>query len=52
MVSVVALAIHNDEKSWPIDSIMVFTALSVSSTLRYPFLMPPIAVKSTSGDRD
>ncbi|KAF9933544.1 Multidrug resistance-associated protein 1 [Linnemannia zychae] len=51
IVAVSALAVYNKKRSGPIDSSVVFTALSIFNTLRYPFLMLPIAVKSTSGAR-
>ncbi|KAI1315909.1 Multidrug resistance-associated protein 1 [Mortierella claussenii] len=51
VVAVSALAVYNARRSGPIDSSVVFTALSIFNTLRYPFLMLPIAVKSTSGAR-
>lgn len=35
----------------PITATLVFTILSVLNTLRYPFLMLPMAVKSTAGAR-
>lgn len=49
IVAVSSLAVYNSKRSGPIDSSVVFTALSIFNTLRYPFLMLPIAVKSTSG---
>ncbi|KAF8946123.1 Multidrug resistance-associated protein 1 [Haplosporangium gracile] len=51
IVAVSSLAVYNSKRSGPIDSSVVFTALSIFNTLRYPFLMLPIAVKSTSGAR-
>ncbi|KAG0214931.1 Multidrug resistance-associated protein 1 [Mortierella sp. GBA30] len=51
VVAVTALAVYNAKRTGPIDSSIVFTALSIFNTLRYPFLMLPIAVKSTSGAR-
>ncbi|KAG0289698.1 Multidrug resistance-associated protein 1 [Linnemannia gamsii] len=51
IVSVSSLAVYNSKRTGPIDSSVVFTALSIYNTLRYPFLMLPIAVKSTSGAR-
>ncbi|KFH71738.1 hypothetical protein MVEG_02033 [Podila verticillata NRRL 6337] len=51
LVSVCSLAVYNSRRSGPLDSSVVFTALSIFNTLRYPFLMLPIAVKSTSGAR-
>jgi len=51
LVSVSSLAVYNSKRTGPIDSSVVFTALSIFNTLRYPFLMLPIAVKSTSGAR-
>jgi hypothetical protein len=49
IVAVSSLAVYNNRRTGPIDSSVVFTALSIFNTLRYPFLMLPIAVKSTSG---
>ncbi|KAF9903567.1 Multidrug resistance-associated protein 1, partial [Linnemannia zychae] len=51
IVAVSSLAVYNSKRTGPIDSSVVFTALSIFNTLRYPFLMLPIAVKSTSGAR-
>ncbi|KAF9937640.1 Multidrug resistance-associated protein 1 [Mortierella alpina] len=51
VVAVCSLAVYNAKRTGPIDSSVVFTALSIFNTLRYPFLMLPIAVKSTSGAR-
>ncbi|KAF9117765.1 Multidrug resistance-associated protein 1, partial [Mortierella sp. 14UC] len=51
IVAVASLAVYNSRRTGPIDSSVVFTALSIFNTLRYPFLMLPIAVKSTSGAR-
>ncbi|KAF9354132.1 Multidrug resistance-associated protein 1 [Mortierella sp. AD094] len=51
VVAVVSLAVYNGRRTGPLDSSVVFTALSIFNTLRYPFLMLPIAVKSTSGAR-
>ncbi|KAG0217774.1 Multidrug resistance-associated protein 1 [Mortierella sp. NVP41] len=51
IVAVSSLAVYNKRRSGLIDSSVVFTALSIFNTLRYPFLMLPIAVKSTSGAR-
>ncbi|KAF9109180.1 hypothetical protein BGX27_007889 [Mortierella sp. AM989] len=51
VVAVVSLAVYNGRRNGPLDSSVVFTALSIFNTLRYPFLMLPIAVKSTSGAR-
>ncbi|KAF9200136.1 hypothetical protein BGZ49_009662, partial [Haplosporangium sp. Z 27] len=48
VVAVVSLAVYNGRRHGPLDSSVVFTALSIFNTLRYPFLMLPIAVKSTS----
>lgn len=50
LVAVCSLAVYNSKRSGPLDSSVVFTALSIFNTLRYPFLMLPIAVKSTSGE--
>ncbi|KAG0333210.1 Multidrug resistance-associated protein 1 [Podila humilis] len=51
VVAVSALAVYNSKRTGPLDSSIVFTALSIFNTLRYPFLMLPLAVKSTSGAR-
>ncbi|KAG0082431.1 Multidrug resistance-associated protein 1 [Podila epicladia] len=51
LVSVCSLAVYNSQLIGELDSSVVFTALSIFNTLRYPFLMLPIAVKSTSGAR-
>ncbi|KAF9964122.1 Multidrug resistance-associated protein 1 [Mortierella alpina] len=51
VVAVCSLAVYNAKRTGPLDSSVVFTALSIFNTLRYPFLMLPIAVKSTSGAR-
>ncbi|KAK3846019.1 MAG: P-loop containing nucleoside triphosphate hydrolase protein [Linnemannia gamsii] len=51
IVAVSSLAVYNKRRTGLIDSSVVFTALSIFNTLRYPFLMLPIAVKSTSGAR-
>ncbi|KAG0028464.1 Multidrug resistance-associated protein 1 [Podila clonocystis] len=51
LVSVCSLAVYNSQLTGDLDSSVVFTALSIFNTLRYPFLMLPIAVKSTSGAR-
>lgn len=50
LVSVCCLAVYNSQLTGELDSSVVFTALSIFNTLRYPFLMLPIAVKSTSGE--
>ncbi|KAF9433312.1 hypothetical protein BGZ76_009620 [Entomortierella beljakovae] len=49
IVSVTALSVYNSKRDGPLDSSIVFTALSIFNTLRYPLLMLPAAVKSTSG---
>jgi hypothetical protein len=50
IVAVSSLAVYNSQRSGPLDSSVVFTALSIYNTLRYPFLMLPLAVKSTAGN--
>ncbi|KAG0259136.1 Multidrug resistance-associated protein 1 [Actinomortierella ambigua] len=51
VVALCSLAVYAATLNGELESSVVFTALSIYNTLRYPLLMLPIAVKSTSGAR-
>ncbi|KAG0329096.1 hypothetical protein BGZ99_003480 [Dissophora globulifera] len=51
VIILIALTIYDIRRVGQLSSSVVFTAVGIFNTLRYPFLMLPVAVKSTSGAR-
>ncbi|KAF9973091.1 Multidrug resistance-associated protein 1 [Actinomortierella ambigua] len=51
LVALCSLSVYAATLNGNLESSVVFTALSIYNTLRYPLLMLPIAVKSASGAR-
>ncbi|KAG0003754.1 hypothetical protein BGZ79_000079 [Entomortierella chlamydospora] len=51
IITAVSLVVYNARRNGPLESSVVFTALSIFNTLQQPIFMLPIAVKSTSGAR-